>query len=296
LSLAARSTTGRDIKVFLQRHTAPYTSYGLAGINLNLTPNWQTFSIEFTTSDITSSVSDGRLRFAMDESNIAGEVYNLDQISLTAISSPQSTATNTPAGPTPVPTNTPVASTPVPTSTPGGPPPAGSEMVVYEWNTWVTTAVHGFPTYQPPMANGNWITPVNFAEGTLYYRAEIRSMPTNKDMNLQYCVWQEKNGDYFNLESCGDQQTISYQGSKVVSTWSQKMEDLWKKDGNTIEWYRPRFRDGIAIKTPAGIPVSDYSGWNWNGQNPAHWYPMDLHFTVVVVAKGYTFSGWANYP
>jgi len=169
-------------------------------------------------------------------------------------------------------------------------------MVVFEWNQLVTTADHGFPWHVPPTANGNWITPINYAEGTLYYRAEIRSMPTHKDMILHFCVWQEKNGNTSGLENCGDYQNISYKGSKVVVTGYQKMQDLWMKDNKSIEWYRPRHRDGIAIKTTAGVPVSDYAGWNWNGQNPAEWYPMDLHFTIVVVAKGYTFSGWQNYP
>ncbi len=284
LSLVARSSTGRDIKAFLQMHTSPYTSFGLNGVNLNLTPNWQTFTIEFTTTGFTSPTNNGRLRFSMDESNIAGEVYYLDLISLVPLSS----------GPQPTPTQTP--SSPTPTSTPGSPPGTNFELVAFEWNKLLTTADHGFALVAPPKENGNWITPINFAEGTFYYRAEIRSMPTNKDLNLQYCIWQEKNGDNFGLENCGSQQTISYKGSVVVSTWSEGVQDLWKKNGQIIEWDRPRYRDGVAVKTTAGVPVSDYNGWNWNGQNPAHWYPMNLRFTVVVVAKGHTFSGWANYP
>jgi hypothetical protein len=38
--------------------------------------------------------------------------------------------------------------------------------------------------------------------------------------------------------------------------------------------------------------VSDNNNWNWAGENPDEWYPLDLRFTVVVVAKGSTFSGW----
>ena len=43
------------------------------------------------------------------------------------------------------------------------------------------------------------------------------------------------------------------------------------------------------------LPVSDKQGWNWNGENPDNWYPLDLRFTVVVVEKGAGFSGWDNY-
>jgi len=303
MSLAARSTTGRDAKIWLQGHTAPFANYGLNGINLDLRPEWRIFDIEFTSKN-TALVNNGRLRISLDESNAAGEVYGFDLVSLVAVSpGPQPTSTTTPAGSTPTPSRTPVAPTPTPsrtpgptpTNTPGSPPPAGAEMVVFDWNKPVTTAERGFPWNQPPIANGNWISPINYAEGTFYYRAEIRSMPTNKDMKLQFCIWQEKYGDNFRLENCGSQQPISYQGSKVVATWSQGVQDLWMKNGNIIEWYRPRYRNGVAIKTPAGLPVSDFNGWNWNRENPNHWYPMNLRFTVVVVAKGQTFSGWDNY-
>ena len=41
--------------------------------------------------------------------------------------------------------------------------------------------------------------------------------------------------------------------------------------------------------------MSNYNGWNWNGEDPTEWYPLDMRYTVVVVAKGATFSGWGNY-
>jgi hypothetical protein len=140
-------------------------------------------------------------------------------------------------------------------------------------------------------ANGNWTTPVNYAQGTLYFRAEVRDMPTNKDMKLQICFWQ----DQLQLENCGSMTSISYEGDKVVATWSQGVQDLWMKNGVPIDWTRPRQRYGVAIKNSAGLPVSNFSGWNWNGEDPDEWYPMNLRFTTVVVEKGKSFSGWDNY-
>lgn len=171
---------------------------------------------------------------------------------------------------------------------PGGP---GNELLVFDWNTPVTTAHRGFPWNQPPIANGNWETPINYAQGTLYFRAEIRSQPTpQSDMKLQFCVWQFNNA----RETCGDLKTVPGT-SGTVRTWSTTIDNMWKLNGVALDWSQPRFRNGIAIKNGAGDPVSNYNGWNWNGENPDQWYPLDLRFTVVVVEAGATFSGWDNW-
>jgi hypothetical protein len=169
---------------------------------------------------------------------------------------------------------------------------AVTELLVFNVNRLVTTDDRGFPRNDPPMpeANGNWYSPVNFAEGTFYYRVEIRNQPRPQEMRLQFCIWQYS----FRLENCGSQQPVTGTAGTVV-TWEQGVQDLWKKDGKLIDWKNPRQRYGVAIKNTQKKPVSNYNGWNWNGENPNHWYPLDMRFTVVVVAKGATFSGWATY-
>lgn len=169
---------------------------------------------------------------------------------------------------------------------------AATELLVYDLNRVVTITDRGFPRDQPPLssANGNWKTPVNFAQGTLYFRVEIRRQPQPQPMQLQFCVWQDK----FALENCGPRQSLTGNAGTVV-TWSKEVGKMWKKGGRSIDWSRARMRYGIAIKNRAGLPVSSVKGWNWNGENPALWYPMDMRFTVVVVAKGATFGGWTKY-
>ncbi len=169
---------------------------------------------------------------------------------------------------------------------------AKNELLVFEVNRKVTTKDRGFPRNDPPRkeANGNWRTPVNYAEGTLYYRVEIRKQPQPQNMRLQFCAWQ----DNFRGENCGSQKNVSGKSGTVV-TWSQPVNSMWKKGGKSIDWSRPRQRYGIAIKNAKGKPISDYNGWRWNGANPSQWYPLDMRFTVVVVAKGAQFSGWQNY-
>ena len=162
------------------------------------------------------------------------------------------------------------------------------ELLIFDWNKPVTTAHHGFPWDKPPKQNGNWVSPVNYAAGTIHFRAQIKSMPQAKQMRLQFCFWQFKN----TRETCSRTQQITV-GQTV--TWSQPLNGMWKKDQRALDWTKPRDRNGVAIKNGQGLPVSNYSGWNWNGENPDEWYPMNVRFTVVVVEKDRAFSGWGTY-
>lgn len=170
--------------------------------------------------------------------------------------------------------------------------PTATEILAYDLNRAVTTKDSGFPRDQPPRsgANGDWTAPVNFAQGTLYYRLEIRSQPQPQTMILQFCVWQYN----LTLENCGQKQRLTGT-SNTVLTWSQPVQRMWKKNGVSIDWKNPRQRYGIAIKNSQGLPVSGIKKFNWGGEDPSKWYPLDMRFTVVAVAQGATFSGWGNY-
>lgn len=171
---------------------------------------------------------------------------------------------------------------------------SAAEMKIFDWNGPVSQSNRGFPHEQPPKQNGNWVSPINYAQGTFHIRIEIRDQPVPQNMNLQFCFWQEKGGDRFGLESTTKQTPVTGRPGTVITT-SQAVSSMWKKGGKSIEWQRPRYRNGIAIKTRSGRPVSNFQGWNWNGQDPKKWYPLDLRYTVVVVSKGSAFSGWDNY-
>lgn len=260
-------SSGQDLQVDVQKQVSPFTSYGL-NRSFNVTSEWQQFTVTFTTAQFNAQVSDARLRFRTPKGR--GHTFSIDNISLVALGTP-----------------------PTPTPSPTPPSTGGSELLVFDWNKPVTTAQKGFPWDKPPRAaaNGNWKQPINYAEGTLHLRAEIFSIPQPQDdMRIQFCFWQYKS----QLENCT--RTVEVPGRPgTVVEWSVDVQNLWKKNGAIIEWDVERHRNGIAIKNGNGKPVSNYSGWNWNGENPDHWYPMNARFTVVVVEKGKTFSGWDNY-
>jgi hypothetical protein len=169
---------------------------------------------------------------------------------------------------------------------------AATNLLVFDWNEEVTRADRGFPRDDPPMesANGNWVTPINYAEGTLHLRAEIRSQPVAQTNRLQFCIWQYS----FTLETCSSLRTVEGTPGNVV-TWSQPINNMWKLNGTPMDWANPRQRYGVAIKNAAGLPVSNFSGWEWHGEDPDLWYPLDMRFTVVVVPQGGTFAGWDSF-
>ncbi len=216
-----------------------------------------------------------------------------DTATPTVTATPTDTPTVTPtnadtATPTTTPTPTDTATaTSTPTVTPTLPP--GEEMLVFDWNQPVTKAHSGFAVDIPPLANGDWTKEINFAEGTLYFRAEIKADQNvvQNDMRLGFCFWQK------DAENCAGEKVPGKKGTVV--NWSRPVKELFMVGGIPIDWSLPRARNGFAVRNGKNNPVSDKQGWNWSGEDPDAWYPLDVRFTVVVVEKGAGFSGWEDY-
>lgn len=155
----------------------------------------------------------------------------------------------------------------------------------------ITKSLNGFVMEVPSgAANANWVSGqyAGFADGTLYYRARIVSIPKSQNrMKFGFCVWQSK----FTREECRGQWLTGAPGAEA--TWSHKLSDMWVK--KPIDWAQPRQRHGFIVRNAKNKPVSSKKGWNWGGENPDNWYPMKVHYTVVLVKKGGTFDGWHNY-
>jgi hypothetical protein len=85
LRLAAKSTDGRDVRLYLHKHGSPYTNYGLNGLTLDLTEEWQVFVVQFTTTGFSSPVWDGRLRIWLAETDAPGAHYFFDDVVMTTL-------------------------------------------------------------------------------------------------------------------------------------------------------------------------------------------------------------------
>ncbi|MCL7413627.1 MAG: carbohydrate binding domain-containing protein [ANME-2 cluster archaeon] len=84
-SFAGYSTTGHDVNVRLIKHGSPYTNYGL-DFTADLGTHWQTFTTEFTSSDFTNTVNNGRLQFWLAPFAASGDTYYIDDIRLEKVS------------------------------------------------------------------------------------------------------------------------------------------------------------------------------------------------------------------
>ena len=85
LRMAAKSSSGRDVMLFVHEHDDDYTNYGLNGVQLDLTPDWQVFTVEFTTVGFNQPVGDARLRIWLAQNDAAGESYWFDDVVMTEI-------------------------------------------------------------------------------------------------------------------------------------------------------------------------------------------------------------------
>lgn len=257
LSFWARSANGNDVQVTLAQQVAPRTNYGLKNKTFNLTTDGQVFTHTFTTTGFTQPVNDARLMFQAAKGK--GVQYSIDNITLTPTDEPP-------------------------------PPPPGGEMLIYDWNKPVTIAEGGFAMDKTSeYLSQNWVSPVNYADGRLYFRVRIYSIPQNQpDMKLGFCFWQ---GD---RENCRGNDVPGVPGT--VETWDFALHDMWKKGGKEVDWTAPRKKMGFSVRDGQNDPVSNKTSTDWGGNDPNHWYPMNIRFQVVLVPHGQSFSGWQNYP
>ena len=81
LWLAARSSNGQDAKLYMHKHSTPYTNYGLNGVELDLSSSWQVFVVEFTAIG-TAPLNDARLRIWLAPYDAAGTKFEFDMVTL----------------------------------------------------------------------------------------------------------------------------------------------------------------------------------------------------------------------
>lgn len=168
-------------------------------------------------------------------------------------------------------------------------------MVIYFYDEDVRQVQSGFiMDKESEFLDQDWTSPVNFAGGRVYTRAEIYSIPKNQpDMKLGWCFWQ-RDAQKNLRENCKGNQVAGIPGT--VETWSFALDEMWKKGGKAVDYSQPRLKMGFIIRDGDNDPVSLKTSDDWGGNDPTEWYPMRIRYTVVLVAEGATFSGWQNYP
>ncbi len=144
----------------------------------------------------------------------------------------------------------------------------------------------------------NWRTATyDYYNGQVYTRYEIISQATSTPVGLQFGIWQKLPvGTGTLYESMAEIKTLNGPGTAVTnnsspSTW-------WTYNGGVDYTQMDKvWHFGInpwKITTPDNLQIRQENASVW-AERYTYWYPMKVKVTVVAVASGHTFSGWANY-
>ena len=82
ISFDAYCSSGNDVALTLCQDGPPYTAYGLVGRSVDLTSSWKSFTVQFTTSGFSSTVTDGRFMFWFAPYDQPGDQYHIDNVVL----------------------------------------------------------------------------------------------------------------------------------------------------------------------------------------------------------------------
>ncbi|GAG50922.1 unnamed protein product, partial [marine sediment metagenome] len=142
----------------------------------------------------------------------------------------------------------------------------------------------------------NWVSPINYLDGTLHEYVEIIERPSTKQYSMQLILDETRN-----TAPCGDDpkslRTVGmghHHGmgiditNKGIYTKSRPLKELW--DVNDL-FTTGRMSDPPCMRL---LNANQYTpGENIPFTDP-YYFPMKVRMIWVVVSKGATFSGWAN--
>jgi hypothetical protein len=141
--------------------------------------------------------------------------------------------------------------------------------------TWNSAGAGLRVARQPP---ADWTTPVNYAGGTVQFRIDVKSKPTDTSLWLELCMWNNQIGSP--EHNCYHCMNISKVGLSTCST---------RANIGGFDLKKPLVALQHRLKLGPGRGA-DIIGTN----NPA--LPITARYTIVLVPAGERFSGWDKYP
>lgn len=152
---------------------------------------------------------------------------------------------------------------------------SADQFVLVDADYTHTKESHAYGTPGPGQP-ANWKTPVDYADGTAYYRLEVFEKPSAENLNMGVCF---VGGSY----CCFGYERFTKPG---VYEWSFAIPSMWQF--GTMDWSKKItdvpliMRDRDAIKVD---PTEAYYG----APSTALYFPMKSHLTVTIVSKGATY-------
>jgi hypothetical protein len=123
----------------------------------------------------------------------------------------------------------------------------------------------------------NWRAPINYAEGTAYYRLEVFEKPSTENLNMGVC--------FVGVSYCC-YGYARFTGPGVYE-WSFPIPSMWQY--GAVDFTKPIteipliMRDRNAVKVDPGVELF------YGAPSTALYFPMKSHLTITVVSKGGTY-------
>ncbi|HEX7021553.1 MAG TPA: tetratricopeptide repeat protein, partial [Trueperaceae bacterium] len=130
--------------------------------------------------------------------------------------------------------------------------------------------------------------PVDYAGGMVYQRLEVTAKPSDAPVLYQLCLIPNDN---LNVKpACSSKNALRFQAPGVY----QHSAPLASFSGfGDIDWNRGLREAMLILNDADGRPVDQrYAMAGQEGPDPTLYYPMEVHYTVVLVPKGGRFAGW----
>ena len=162
----------------------------------------------------------------------------------------------------------------------------GTQVVLLDVTYTHNTVSRAFSFFDIPSGvPSNLVSPINYAQGTLYQRVEVLSKPSNKGVKYKLCIFQDE--IIPERHSCAQGSgLLNFAGTGTYYS-SMLMTSLYQYSNN--QWNRSLLADMLVVNDANDKPVDDRYGWlgTWIGSPDfSLYYPMKVHYTAIIVPPG----------
>ncbi len=141
----------------------------------------------------------------------------------------------------------------------------------------------------PAALVGDLVSPVNYADGTLYLEVTVQQKPGGEPVMVQLCLVPN---DLITVgPACSEATRMRVGGSNAVRT-TQSMASL--TGAGDVSWSGGLSQLLMVLRDGSGRPLDPRYATDEAGApiDVSDYYPMRLHVRAILVPAGGTFAGW----
>lgn len=136
----------------------------------------------------------------------------------------------------------------------------------------------------------NWKSPVNYCQGKIHIRVEVLSKPTKAKVKYMLYLLSGGHGDEYRAVIGHNLVEFTEPG---VYEFEEDVSSIF--DYKNVNWEQPIDEMLVSVWDKNNFPIDTRwgHGGKWDGSpDTSLYYPMKVHYTVVVVPEGGKFQGW----